>query len=279
MFKFIRDAVGTVTGVMLGKAFSFSKAHIAYDELIAALEAGDHEEIERLMDVGVCIDDWSGGRFVLKNGRLYCGDVEAEDAINRKVKEMIRANEDITPLLNFLDKVSANDSETARQDLYRFLLNSNLAITPDGNFTAYKYVKVYEGEPFIDENGKLVSRNDFVDVHSGKIRNNIGDSPRMDRSGVNPSREVCAGAGLHVGNVDYATMKDYSVIVEVDPVDVVVVPSAESCKVRTCGYTVLSLYKKPLETPVYRPLEDDYEDDIEDDYDADYEDDDDDWDF
>jgi len=164
----------------------------------------------------------------------------------------------------------------SQRELYDFLEHENLPITEDGYFLAYKAVRVYRGESFMDKNGAKVNDGDFVDKHTGQsFRNNVGDFPTMLRSRVDDNRTVGCSAGLHAGSIKYvegyASGDDKIVIVKIHPESVVSVPSDEKCqKVRVCLYEVVAEYQGVLTRPLYSE-EFSYDED-EEDPDYDYED-------
>ena len=118
-----------------------------------------------------------------------------------------------------------------------------MPLTPDGNFLAYKSV-----------------REDFTDWHSGKFDNNVGNTLEMTRNSVCDDANIGCSDGFHAGSLEYA--RDFGssgnlMIVEIDPSDVVSVPTDCNCqKLRTCKYKVVSLFERKLE----EPLCDDYGD-------------------
>ena len=98
-------------------------------------------------------------------------------------------------------------------------------------------------------------------VRDGNIYNAPGQEIVAKRNEVCDDKELGCEAGLHAGSVEYAT--DYAsgrkvVIVEIDPANVVSIPTDCNCqKLRTCAYKVVG------ELPVEKKagLGDDYCDD------------------
>ena len=124
----------------------------------------------------------------------------------------------------------ANPSRRAVNELYSFLSHKNLPITDSGTFLAYKSV-----------------RSDYTDHHTGEFSNALGSVLEMPRNAVCDNAGQGCSDGFHAGSLQYASSfgGDGSVllIVEIDPADVVSIPSDCSCqKLRTCKYKVVSLY-------------------------------------
>lgn len=148
------------------------------------------------------------------------------------------------PLVKFLGKLMDNPSRRAVNELYTFLEHKSMPITPEGNFLAYKGVT-----------------DDFKDFHTRKFSNKIGDVLEMTRNRVCDDANVGCSHGFHAGSYDYA--KSYAnnggnlMVVEIDPADVVSVPTDCSCqKLRTAKYKVVGHYET-IDAP---PMDDGYND-------------------
>jgi hypothetical protein len=130
----------------------------------------------------------------------------------------------------FVKKLSKNPSFKVVKSLYDFLSVNNVPLTENGNFRAYKKVDF-----------------DYMDLHSHTIRNAIGDEPSMNRNEVEDDPNKCCSAGLHACSKSY--LEHYGsndsavnriVIVEIDPVDVVSIPTDyNNAKMRVCKYKVV----------------------------------------
>jgi len=100
----------------------------------------------------------------------------------------------------------------------------------------------------------------------------------MTRNNVCDDANIGCSDGFHAGSLDYARsfgLGGNLMVVEIDPADVVSVPSDCNCqKLRTCKYKVVSLFERKLEEPLCDDYGDyDYEEDEDEDsgYDAGYE--------
>lgn len=67
--------------------------------------------------------------------------------------------EDLTSLMNFWKLCALNKDPRCREDLYKFLMNHNMVVTPSGMFMAYRNVAIKSGRSVRDEHKEL---NDFI---------------------------------------------------------------------------------------------------------------------
>ncbi len=142
------------------------------------------------------------------------------------------AGEAFDHLWKALDKLVHNPTVTAIERLPIFLDRVGLGFLPDGRFLAFKGVQA-----------------DYHSAHENtdgtRFRHLVGDAPRMPREEVDPDPNQTCSTGLHVGAPGYVR-GHYSggryalVLVAVDPVDVVSVPTDyQGEKMRVCGYEVI----------------------------------------
>lgn len=148
-------------------------------------------------------------------------------------KHANRANEENSPAVrNFLRRIApvVKTRLHSAEDLMDFIKNSELPLTNDGLIIGYKKVNQ-------KANGM------FVDVHSGKIEQQVGSQVWMEADKVDPSRVNSCSNGLHVANLGY--LKGFSgshtLIVLVDPADFIAVPHREYNKARVCSYNVIGV--------------------------------------
>jgi ribosomal protein S27AE len=135
--------------------------------------------------------------------------------------------------------------------LFKFLEHNGHPITTEGNFIAYRAV-----------------RGDFLDKHTGTMNNAVGNVVEVPRSQVDDNPNNVCSHGLHVATLEYAkgfgTSGDRLLDVEVDPSDVVAVPTDyNGTKMRVCKFKVVAeskgLIDKPLVESSYEPEEDEEE--------------------
>jgi hypothetical protein len=115
-------------------------------------------------------------------------------------------------------------------ELYDFLAVSNLPITSDGYFLAYKNVN-----------------DDYLDRHSRTNRHHVGDVVQMERGMVNDQRDQTCSHGLHFCSLSYLRefwgFNGHTMILKINPAHVVSIPSDyKNAKGRTCEYEVVAEY-------------------------------------
>jgi hypothetical protein len=162
---------------------------------------------------------------------------EGEQVVIPKVEKLQKhanraAAEDSPAVRNFLRRLApvAKDRLHSAEDLMDFIERSELPLTNDGLIIGYKKVNQRP-------NGM------FVDVHSGKIEQQVGSHVWMDVDGVDPSRNRSCSHGLHVANLGYLSGfgGTHTLIVLVDPANFIAVPHGETNKARVCAYDVIGV--------------------------------------
>lgn len=99
--------------------------------------------------------------------------------------------------------------------------------------------------------------SNYLDIHSRKFDNHIGQVHSMPRNSVDDDANVGCSVGFHVGTQayanDWAGRDGHLMVVEVDPADVVSVPFDCNCqKLRTAKYRVVDeLYDRGTIQDVY----------------------------
>jgi hypothetical protein len=184
------------------------------------------------------------------------------DAIQSVVAERIinflADGVDCLPIFKFITRLQLNPSKRAVDELYTFLEHKHLPLTETGTFLAYKAV-----------------RNDFTDKHTGKFFNGVGEVLFMPRNKVDDDKNVGCSYGFHAGTLKYASEfaggNDRLVLVEIDPADVVSIPTdCEFQKLRTCRYKVVAEYERPLVEHVYESrFSTEHDDDVDNEWDDD----------
>jgi len=189
------------------------------------------------------ISDFTQNQVLIVNGKLFLGGEEIPEVIATRIFEFYQKALPWEPLLNFWINLQKNPDKREPKDnvknhLYPFLQKNHNPITTDGCFIAYRYVNYAK-----TKKGKE-NRKKLVDGHSGKIRNNPGDSPSLKRADCDDSSHNSCSRGLHFASYTYGYGGDVMIAIKVNPQDVVAVPeSYEGGKGRCCKYLVL--HKNP----------------------------------
>lgn len=211
---------------------------------------GDHftgpvDELLELMDLKTAVENYTVGRLsvnllgVTYNGRpLHTIDAE-------RVMAFMRDKLSYYPIANYIERKMKNPSARAIQEMYNFLEHRGMSLTAKGTFIAYKGVSPDFWSIMGNKDTVVISGEVSAD---GKILNRIGDTIEVERSSVDDDFRKGCSHGLHVGSLEYAKgWGQRVVLVEVDPADVVSVPSECSCqKLRCCKYVVLAEYTGPM---------------------------------
>jgi hypothetical protein len=206
------------------------------NQLIDAIKNNKLDEIPNLVSTAKRIEALSHGEFTVSNGDIYVNGLIAPAALGNKIVKFSNEGLPFKPLVKFASKIQKNPSFRAVNELFQFLEKNDHPITEEGNFIAYKRV-----------------RENFTDIHSGTFDNSVGNLVEMPRNQVNENPNETCSHGLHVANWDYAHTQfashnpstDVMLEVEVDPADVVAVPTDyNQSKMRVCRYKVLGVVDK-----------------------------------
>lgn len=193
---------------------------------LEALKAGDEAKLSRALEVKKALLE--NDKFKLYDDAIFFDGVQLGHKMFDRIAAVFKTGLDITPIVKFLERVHANPSQTARDELYLFLEHNNLPITDDGHFLAYKVINA-----------------DYTDCHTGKMDNSVGATVRLDRDKCDPYRDNVCAPGLHFCSRSYiGTMWRSSgrrlVVLKIDPANVVSIPSDyNNSKGRACEYLIL----------------------------------------
>lgn len=227
-----------ITAIINGETHTITSDNASYNEVLAAIIAKeDAEYIADLFRTANAIKRYTKGAVEISNDgtALFYKGVEINNVVVDRILKFMTAGLPVDPLIAFLERLLANPSRRSIDELYKFLEHENLPITESGTFLAYKGV-----------------RDDYTDVHSGTFDNTPGNTHEMARNAVDDDARRDCSNGFHVGSLEYATgFGPRTVIVEVDPADVVSVPYSDANKLRTSKYTVIADYEGPLTSPLH----------------------------
>jgi hypothetical protein len=229
---FINDEQITLINIGNGNRVTMYRDDQRFDKFKDLIIAQKYDEAEAL-DVKQIVQNFARGLVritdgignILINGAQY----PLADAITNRILKLAEDGFDSTPLVNFVQRLYNNPSKTAIDELFLFLERTELPITEDGCFIAYKIV-----------------RENYMDIYSGTFSNKVGDICSMPRFQVNDTRENTCASGLHFCSKDYLRYgsnnrnNDRCMLVKIDPADVVSIPNDyDNSKGRTCMYEVV----------------------------------------
>jgi len=217
--------------VVDNKAFTVTQAHVNYGLIHSELVAEppiDWELILELTDVAATVNTWADTSDIeVIDGVVCYHGRHVHNAVTSRILDGMLQDEDVTPFVNFLSNLMKNPSMRAQRELYLFLEQSELPITEDGYFLAYKSV---------NEN--------YKDRHSNSIDNHVGMHCSMERKDVDDERDRTCSYGLHFCSIAYLRefwgFGGHTMILKINPADVVSIPSDyDNAKGRTCRYEVV----------------------------------------
>lgn len=212
--------------VVIGnQSHTISKTHITYDRVLAAIKAGDWAAVKDFIEPKKVVLNYGRGNVSVRGETLYWKGKELNTGLAARMITMLQEGFPIEPMVNFMENLMSNPSKRAVDELYGFLEKSNLPITPDGHFLAYKRV-----------------REDYRDIHSGTMNNSVGQVVTMERNAVDDNKDQTCSSGLHFCSLSYLASFGgaRTVILKINPRDVVSIPSDyDDAKGRCCRYEVI----------------------------------------
>lgn len=234
----------------------------------------DKELLEKFLSPIKRIELESDNRFELdhEDNKLYLtgSKVPVEVGLADKILDFLDNGLSVDPLVKFWESCLKNPHFVAVQELFKFLERNQLPLTEDGAFLGYKKLN-FKGsvsipeefeELFVDDKGEVrttkgqkanseitlkylefinnVNNPLMVDVHSGTIKQRLGEVVKIDRVKFNEEeRRNACGYGLHIGAFSYCFGGNVRVLCKVFPEDVIACNPNEE-KLRTCKYQIVS---------------------------------------
>jgi hypothetical protein len=214
-----------ITVVVGTKTHTISKTHVTYEKVKEAIKKGDWDTVQDIIEPKKVVLNYGKGNVSIQGETLFWKGQEFHSVMATRMIQMLQEGFSIEPFVLFMENLMQNPSYRSVNELYGFLENNNLPITPDGHFLAYKKV-----------------RNNYMDVHSGTFDNSVGKVCEMERNQVDDKAENTCSNGLHFCSQEY--LKHFGgerlMIVKINPRDVVSIPTDyNNSKGRTCRYEVI----------------------------------------
>ena len=219
-----------VVVVIGNKSHTISKTHITYNKVLEAIKAGDWDTVKDTIEPKKVVLNYGKGNVSIQGEQLFWKGAPLNNGLATRMITMLQEGFPIEPMVNFMENLFKNPSKRAVDELYGFLEKSNLPITPDGHFLAYKKV-----------------RQNYFDVHSGTMDNSVGKIVEMERNQVDDNKDRTCSAGLHFCSLGYLGHfgGEKIMIVKINPADVVSIPSDyNDTKGRACRYEVIGELNK-----------------------------------
>lgn len=229
-----------ITLMVNGNTTTINNDHVNYSRIRDALRVDDYDLAESLINTKVAVERFAAnGKITVVGGTVYYNGEELLNSVVDRILTMIRDGFDAQPMINFLENLMQNPSKRAVDELYGFLESSNLPITEDGYFLAYKkvnesYYDFYTGKVLNkpaylmteQEKSKLpVTRNGNVTT---RIVSDVTEL-EMPRNSVDDNKDRTCSQGLHFCSLSYLPHYHGNsgrvLIVKINPADVVSIPS------------------------------------------------------
>lgn len=227
-----------ITAIIGGETHTITRDNASYSEVLNAIVAGeDPYTIADLFRTANAVKRYTKGAVEISadGSALFYKGEEINNVVVDRILKFMTAGMPVDPLILFLERLLANPSRRSVEELYKFLEHEKLPITERGTFLAYKGVN-----------------DNYTDCHTGTFDNHPGNTHEMARRLVDDNAARDCSYGFHVGSLEYATnFGPRTVIVDVDPADVVSVPYSDANKLRTCKYTVVADFEGALDEPLH----------------------------
>ncbi len=210
----------SVMNLETGEVTKLLKDHPKFTEAMDACRRNDFEAVAKLSVKNVInafAAKTNDNTVTVVDGAVwYNADgqkIELHNAMTTRVLAMIRDGFDPSPLVAFMNNLMQNPSKASVDELYLFLEATELPITSDGCFIAYKMVN-----------------DDYTSIHDSKFMNKPDTVVSMPRNMVDDNRSRTCSQGLHFCSRKY--LPHYGtgsgtrlLLVKINPADVVSIPS------------------------------------------------------
>jgi len=206
----------------------------------------DEEAINDLADPSAYLDKASDGklRFQDEIPQLKQTDgtwINIPKQTHDRLMHFIQERNPLNPFIHFHEHLQKNPSFNSREQLFNFIDDRNMAVTPSGEIFGYKGVQSDYWSHHGNQNTKLIQG---VTDGFGRILNTVGSTIEMERSQVDDNPDHGCSAGLHLGTHAYANNwrgdDGRFMLVTFNPVDAVSVPNDGFEKLRVSKYTVVA---------------------------------------
>ncbi len=222
----------TCTVYLDGKPFTVDRTTQTFKRLVEAFNAlADADDIRRILssyqgELDARLEK-NKGRVVLTRTSVTYDGQPVVPSLARRIMDIAAAGLPVDPWIALVENLYLNEADYVTEEFYDWMEHSDLPITDDGCFLAYKKV-----------------RADFMDCHTGTFDNSPGKTVVMPggRPAVDPIRTNLCSTGLHFCSKSYLSgfSGDKVVLLKINPADVVSIPDEYGhAKGRTWKYEVL----------------------------------------
>lgn len=217
----------SVTVFMAGKPFVVGADHPRYDELKVAINAGDHDLVDTILNASDRLSKALGsfGDVTVYAGHVTFQGRKIHNVLVDRMLRLINRGKNPGPYALLLDAAMRNPTRSAVDLFFPWLETARLPVLNDGRALAFKRIQ-----------------ENYTDVHTGTFDHSPGRIVEIPRELCNVNSQVTCASGLHFCNQTYLSSfsGDRVVMVAVDAADVVAFPNDHgNSKGRTQRYEVL----------------------------------------
>lgn len=258
-------AKDAITVMVNGTATTVREGQANFVALRDAIRAREWDRVPDLATPAKAIETFATGRVTVNNGEVLLDGEVIHNAVARRILDMVSEGFDADPLMRFLERLMQNPSRTAVSELYLWLEGTELPITEDGCFMAYKkvndsYRDFYSGQ-VLNKPAELFTDEDRVYIKKprGSVTTEVVDGVTtlsMPRNAVDDNRDRTCSQGLHFCSLSYLPAyyggSGRVLLVKIDPADVVSIPSDyDNAKGRTWRYQIVGEHTAGEQTEAY----------------------------
>jgi len=220
-----------VLSIVLDKvSYVVARSETKYEEVLECLKNKDVKKLSLTLCKSTAISEYGKGVVTVKNGIVHYGEEQLHSIETVRILERIKLGLDVQPLLNFIEKLFQNTSKNSVDNFYNFIEIGNIAICDDGD--VYLYKGCWKNE-----------LGEIWDAHTcNTIRNDVGEKPSRERRLIDDnSGNTCSASGLHISSKKFAdTYGNVTMLVKLNPKDVVSISRDGREKIRVCAYEVVA---------------------------------------
>jgi hypothetical protein len=236
----------TAVAYIDGEMYTISESDPHFENVVAQLDEGVYKP--ELFDVYKAMEHSYtrlGERFAVLGRTILFDNDPIEGPAQEMLLKFLDAGEDTAPYVRYLEKLATNPDDHSREQGLVWMGRNDFQIAPDGDIWCYKgmYPK---GDGYAPNyNGSVLINGERCGAAEKGQRN--GDIVEMPRSETSSDPHSPCATGLHVANWNFASgYASHTVLVKVNPRDIVNVPYADAEKMRVCRYIVCGLVNEPI---------------------------------
>lgn len=250
------------TIVIDGETFLINLTHPQFERIKEVISKNDYESLGQILrgesDVNSVLALSEKVRFDFGNETIIVDGVTYKsEFLIKKALQFLNLGVSLQPLKNFVSKLFQNVSKAAIDELLLFLEKTNLPLSDDGDFYAYKMTKLNNWDWF-----------------SGRsVYYEVGATIKMPRNQVCDDRRRTCAAGLHFCSKDYLpsaySNTNRCILLKINPTHVVSIPyDYNNSKGRACEMTVVEEVNMDTIRHLFEAKSPTYTDYEDDDYDS-----------